>query len=218
MISRLSGVLIGRGEGHIVLDVGGLGYQVMVPVVVEKALGAVAEGSTLALETIYYLQVEQTRATPVLIGFQNAIQREFFEKLLTVPKMGPKAAMGAFARPVSTVASAIEAANYTVLQGLPGVGKQKARDMVATLQGKVAKFALMQDSDIEKRIGPPSAASSGVAEEALQLLTVLGHKRAEAERMVAEAIATEPSAPDSETLVRVIYRKQQEKDKATTSS
>src|SRR5204863_6328130 len=103
-----------------------------------------------------------------------------------------------------------ETANYTMLQSLPGVGKQKARDLVATLQGKIAKFALMQDSDLEKRLaaGP---APSDIAAEALQLLTMLGHKRAEAERMVHEALAAEPAAPDAETLVRVIYRKQQER-------
>jgi holliday junction DNA helicase RuvA len=210
MITKLSGKLVSRGDGYVVLDVGGIGYHVSVPLVVEKALMSVADGAVLDLETIYYLQVEQTRATPVLIGFQNGIEKEFFEKLLTVPKMGPKGALGAFARPVSTVASAIEAANYTVLQSLPGVGKQKARDMVATLQGKVAKFALMQDSDLEKRIGAARAASPAITEEALQLLLMLGHKRIEAERMVNEAIAAEPSAPDAETLVRVIYRKQQE--------
>jgi len=199
-----------RGEGYIVVNVGGLGYQVMVPLVVEKALDALPLGEPLDLETIYYLQVEQTRATPVLLGFQNAIQKEFFEKLLTVPKMGPRGALTAFARPVSTLATAIETANYTVLQGLPGIGKQKARDMVATLQGKIAKFALMQDADLEKRLGPRPA-SADVTEEALQLLLMLGHKRAEAERMVAEAVAAEPTSPDAESLVRVIYRKQQEK-------
>jgi Holliday junction DNA helicase RuvA len=209
MITKLSGKLVSRGGGYVVLDVGGIGYHVSVPLVVEKALMSVEDGAVVELETIYYLQMEQTRATPVLIGFQNAIEKEFFEKLLTVPKMGPKGALGAFARPVSTVASAIEAANYTVLQGLPGVGKQKARDMVATLQGKVAKFALMQDSDLEKRIGARPS-SPAVTEEALQLLLMLGHKRIEAERMVNEAIAAEPSAPDAETLVRIIYRKQQE--------
>jgi Holliday junction DNA helicase RuvA len=210
MISRVSGKLIGRGDGSIVLDVHGLGYEVMVPLVVEKALDGTPEGETLHLETIYYLQVEQTRATPVLLGFQNEIQKEFFQRLLTVPKMGPKGALSALARPVSTVASAIESANYTVLQSLPGVGKQKARDMVATLQGKVAKFALMQDSDLEKRLGPRPVDANSIAEEALQLLQVLGHKRQEAERMVQEAARTEPNAPDAETLVRAIYRRQQE--------
>jgi Holliday junction DNA helicase RuvA len=210
MISRVSGKLIGRGDGSIVLDVHGLGYEVMVPLVVEKALDGTPEGETLHLETIYYLQVEQTRATPVLLGFQNEIQKEFFQRLLTVPKMGPKGALSALARPVSTVASAIESANYTVLQSLPGVGKQKARDMVATLQGKVAKFALMQDSDLEKRLGPRPVDANSIAEEALQLLQVLGHKRQEAERMVQEAARAEPNAPDAETLVRAIYRRQQE--------
>jgi len=209
MISKISGTLTGRGDNSIVVDVGGLGYEVFVPVVVAKALDTMPLGQPLQLETIYYLQVEQTRATPVLLGFQNSIEKEFFEKLVSVPKMGPKGALSAFARPVSTLATAIETANYTVLQGLPGIGKQKARDIVATLQGKLAKFALMQDSDLEKRLGakPPP---SDVTEEALQLLLMLGHKRTEAERMVTEALAAEPSTPDAESLVRVIYRKQQE--------
>jgi Holliday junction DNA helicase RuvA len=208
MIARLSGKFIARGDGSIIIDVGGLGYEVQVPLVVEKALDTLPLGEAIHLETIYYLQMDQNRATPVLIGFQNSIQKEFFEKLLTVPKMGPKATLGAFARPVSTIATAIETANYTVLQGLPGVGKQRARDLVATLQGKIAKFALMQDGDLDKRVA--FAAASDVTEEALQLLIMLGHKRPDAERMVQAAIAAEPAAPDAETLVRVIYRKQQE--------
>jgi Holliday junction DNA helicase RuvA len=211
MISKISGKLLDRGESTVLIDIGGLGYEVFVPPVVAKALEAIPEGDPVSLETIYYLQVEQTRATPVLLGFQNSIQKEFFERLLTVPKMGPKGALSVFARPVSTVASAIETANYTMLQSLPGVGKQKARDMVATLQGKVAKFALMQDSDLEKR--PSRAGHADVTDDALQMLLMLGHKRTEAERMVNEAIAAEPSAPDAETLVRVIYRKQQEQAK-----
>ncbi|HEX8833741.1 MAG TPA: Holliday junction branch migration protein RuvA [Abditibacteriaceae bacterium] len=209
MISKLSGKLIGRGDGHVVVDVGGLGYQVMVPVVVEKAIDTMPEGEHIELETIYYLQIEQTKATPVLLGFQNSIQKEFFEKLLTVPRMGPKGALSCFARPVSTVASAIESANYTVLQSLPGVGKQKARDMVATLQGKVAKFALMQDADLDKRIS--AVPLHDVAQEALQMLVMLGHKRSEAERMVAEAAKADPNAADAETLVRIIYKRQTEK-------
>ena len=213
MISKLTGTLTERGDNYLIVTVSGLGYEVQVPLVVGKALETMPLGEALDLETIYYLQVEQTRATPVLIGFQNSIQKEFFEKLLTVPKMGPRGALNAFSRPVSTIATAIETANYNVLQSLPGVGKQKARDMVATLQGKIAKFALMQDSDLDKRITGPAVLATDIAEEALQLLVMLGHKRTEAERMVNEAITSEPSTPDAETLVRVIYRRQQEKSR-----
>ena len=209
MIARISGTLIKRDELSVVIDVGGLAYEVLVPHIVGKALEAKPLGEPLVLETIYYLAVEQTRATPILIGFQNAIEKEFFQKLLTVPKVGPRAALNAFSRPVSTMARAIETADYALLQTLNGIGKQKARDLVAALQGKIAKFALMQDSDLERYLGAP--VSHDVTAEATQLLVMLGHKRVDAERLVQDAFSAEPSTPDAETLVRVIYRKQQEK-------
>ena len=208
MISYLRGQLIDRNENSVTIDVNGVGYNVFVPAIVAKALESAPLNEPIALETIYYLQMEQNRATPILLGFEDAIQREFFEKLLLVPRMGPKSALQTFARPVSTLATAIETANAALLQSLPGVGKQKARDLVATLQGKVAKFALMQDADLDKRAA--NAPAIDVNEDALQMLVMLGHKRNEAERMVSEALRAEPNAPDAETLVRVIYRKQQE--------
>ncbi|HEX9998007.1 MAG TPA: Holliday junction branch migration protein RuvA [Abditibacterium sp.] len=211
MISQISGTFCGRGNGSVLVSVGGLSYEVMVPLIVEKALDTAPLGEPISLQTIYYMQIDQNRATPVLLGFQNEIQREFFEKLLLVPRMGPKTALATFGRPVSTLASAIEAANYSLLQTLPGVGKQKARDIVATLQGKLAKFALMQDSDLDERAKKAALMEhSDVAEDALQLLTMMGYKRAEAEKLVQEALAIE-NAPDAETLVRVIYRLRQEK-------
>ena len=212
MISHISGTLAGRGDTSIYVQTsGGLTYELFVPLIVSKALEATPTGEPLALETIYYLQIDQNRATPVLLGFQNSIQREFFEKLLLVPRMGPKSALSTFARPVSTLAVAIETANLSMLQSLPGVGKQKARDLVATLQGKLAKFALMQDSDLDETAKRAAMmAHSDVAEEALQLLQMLGHKRPEAEKLVDEALAL-GSAPDAETLVRTIYRLKQEK-------
>ena len=208
MISKISGRFCGRGDGWVEIADGGVVYQILVPAVVQGALDTFPLDQPLSLDTIYYLQLEQSRATPVLLGFQNSIQREFFEKLLLVPRMGPKGALGAFARPVSTLASAIENADYAALQTLPGVGKQKARDLVATLQGKLAKFALMQDADLaSKRLQVHSDAQG----EAIQLLTLLGHKRLEAEKLVRDAVAAEPAAVDAESLVRVIYRLKQEK-------
>ena len=210
MISKISGVLASRGDGYVVIEASGLGYHVLVPVIVSKSLESRPIGEVLSLETIYYLAVEQTRATPILIGFENTIEKEFFEKLLTVPKMGPRAVLNCFARPVSTIARAIETNDANLLQSLPGIGKQKAREVIASLQGKVAVFAMMQDADLEQKLRAP-AALPDVADEAMQLLIMLGHKRNDAERLVQDALAAEPAAPDAETLVRVIYRKQNEK-------
>ena len=212
MISRISGTLAGRGDNSLLIETAsGLTYEVFVPLIVAKALETFPHGEKLSLETIYYLQIDQNRATPTLLGFQNGIEREFFEKLLLVPRMGPKSGLSTFARPVSTLASAIESANSSLLQSLPGVGKQKARDIIATLQGKLAKFALMQDGDLDERARRAAlGAHADVAEEALQLMMMLGHKRAEAEKLVGDALASE-NAPDAESLVKVIYRMKQEK-------
>ena len=211
MISKISGTFAGHVEGALLIETGGLTYQISVPLIVEKALEATPLGENLSLETIYYLQTEQNRATPILLGFQNSIQREFFEKLLLVPRMGPKSGLQTFARPVSTLATAIEGANYSLLQSLPGVGKQKARDLVATLQGKLAKFALMQDSGLDEQARRAGAMiNSDVAGDAIQLLRLMGYKPAEAEKLVNDALAIE-SAPDAETLVRTIYKMQHEK-------
>ena len=211
MISKISGTFAGHVDGALLIETGGLTYQISVPFIVEKALEATPIGEKLSLDTIYYLQTEQNRATPILLGFQNSIQREFFEKLLLVPRMGPKSGLQTFARPVSTLATAIENANYTLLQSLPGVGKQKARDLVATLQGKLQKFALMQDSGLDeqaKRAG--LSLHNDVAGDAIQLLRLMGYKQAEAEKMVNDAMAVE-NAPDAETLVRIIYKMKSEK-------
>ena len=210
MITQISGTFAGRGDNSLHIETAsGLTYEVFVPLIVAKALEAMPIGEKLRLETMYYLQIDQNRATPTLLGFQNEIEREFFEKLLLVPRMGPKSGLSTFARPVSTLATAIESANTTLLLSLPGVGKQKAKDIIATLQGKLAKFALMQDGDMDERARAALGAHSDVAEEAFQLLMMLGHKRAEAEKLVGDALSTE-NAPDAESLVKVIYRMKQE--------
>jgi len=209
MIAQIEGTLAGRGEGYLLVSCGGLTYQVQVPPLVFSALESNATGETIQLETVHYFALEQTRATPILLGFKDTLEKEFFEKLLTVPKMGPKGALGLLTQPVSVIAGAVENADNKFLESLPGIGKQRARDMIATLQGKLARFALLQDGGVPSPHAPVSI--SNVGQEALQILLALGHKRADAERMTQEALAAAPDSPDAESLVRVVYKRQQEK-------
>ncbi|NCO42934.1 MAG: hypothetical protein COZ06_19385 [Armatimonadetes bacterium CG_4_10_14_3_um_filter_66_18] len=206
MISRLSGVLLSRRPNQYVVDVGGLGYEVLVPTAVDRMLVDKQPGDALELFTMYYLQLDPTKAVPVLIGFVNELQKEFFGQLLTVPRLGPKIALTIFSVPMSEVAQAIEQGNATFLKQLPGVGTQKAKDLIATLQGKVAKYALMKDQ--------PSA-SAGVAadaseamEDASLALTQLGHTRAEAERMLMDAMREAGQPQSAAELLRIVYRRQ----------
>jgi Holliday junction DNA helicase RuvA len=209
MISRLSGRLVERTRNRLIVDVNGVGYEVQIPGAVEASLADKHIGDPIELVTLYFLQMDNTKAVPVLLGFINEVQKEFFERLMTVPKIGPKAALTLFSRPVSDLAAAIEQGNVAYLRSLPGVGPQKAKDLIAALQGKVAKFALMREEKREA-LAPPAP---DVQEEALQMLIALGHRRAEAERMVIEALRAAPETETAEDLVRVIYRRQQQEGK-----
>jgi len=101
---------------------------------------------------------------------------EFFEALITVGSIGPKTAARAFSEPMARIAQAIDAGDYAFLVKLPGIGQQKARDIVAKLQGKVTKFLLIRDA--ERRSAEPIP---DFGEEALAVLLQLQYKRSEAE-------------------------------------
>ena len=78
----------------------------------------------------------------MLIGFTSELDREFFEKLITVKDVGPLVAARSLAAPVGEIAAAIARQDEGYLRRLPGIGPQKAKNIVAQLQAKVAKFAL----------------------------------------------------------------------------
>src|SRR5579875_2128513 len=79
-------------------------------------------------------------------GFHNAVERADFCSRVNVATVGPRSAARAFSQPMSVIAGAIDRGDHTFLKTLPGIGQQKARDIVAKLQGKVARFLLIQDA------------------------------------------------------------------------
>ncbi len=82
----------------------------------------------------------ESRATPVMIGFRDALERDFFEGFIQVASIGPRTAVKAIALPIPMIAAAIESGDTRVLTRLPGVGTQKAREIVAKLQGKMSAY------------------------------------------------------------------------------
>ena len=102
---------------------------------------------------------------------------------------------------MSTIAAAIARGDHELLKKLPGIGQQKARDIVAKLQGKVAKFLLIQDAPL-----PAAASIPDFADEALAVLIQLGYKRSEGEAMIRQTIEREPQLDQAEQLLAEIYR------------
>jgi Holliday junction DNA helicase RuvA len=205
MIGRLKGRLVERHNQRLVIDVNGVGYEVFVPGVVARWAESLRIGDEVELVTLYLLQMEPGRATPMLLGFRNELEREFFEKLLSVPKLGVRGALQLFAVPMATLARAIEDNDQKALMKLPGVGRQRARELVAALQGKVAKFALLAEEEA------PVPTVTDVVSEALEILQSLGYTRTEAQRMIDAALERLPKPSSVEELIRAVYQVQRER-------
>ncbi|MGQ9732485.1 MAG: Holliday junction branch migration protein RuvA [Candidatus Zipacnadales bacterium] len=198
MIRYIKGELIEIGNEHAVIETGGLGYEVIVPELLAERLAARGPGAEVTLYTYHYMTVEHSRATPMLLGFESCAQRAFFERLLEVPRLGPRQACRMLAAPVANIARAIELGDITFLRSLPGVGATRARDIANALKGKVAEFAMMHEEVV---VGGPPSEEPTVENDAIEILTQLGYPMVEARERVLRALTRKPSLVTVETLV-----------------
>lgn len=204
MISRLDGMLVERREGAVLMETQGVTYEVLMPAAILRTLDRhVAADGRLRLVTYHYHHLEPSRAVPILIGFLNEIEREFFERFITVSGIGPKAATRAINQPIPLIARAIDDGNMDLLRSLPGIGPQRAKEIVAKLQGKVGKYALILDGD-------PSADAAGpapdAAAQALEVLLQLQYKRPEAQGMIKNALGRSPGLSTVEEILNEVYK------------
>ena len=212
MIASLRGRVRAKYEDRVILEAAGVGYEVYLPPVTQRALvdvaGANGDGGPEVALAIHY-HATQNQPRPVLIGFTSELDKEFFEKLITVKDVGPLVAARALAAPVGDIAAAIARQDEGYLRRLPGIGPQKAKNIVAQLQAKVAKFALARP---EAAVPEPSAAAAPPDEEGLRgmvfeiLVKQLGHRPSEAAQLISAAVSRRPGVTTPEELFDEIYR------------
>ena len=204
MISRIQGRIKSRKSGKIVVEVAaGLCYDVLVPEAILKNIdNKNSEKEDISLVTYHYFQTDPSKSIPILIGFLNEIEKEFFEKFITVSGVGPKAACRALAFPISEIADAIDSADLLTLRKLPGIGEQRAKEIIAKLQGKVGKFGLLQD----RPAGELPRVTEDIKEEALSVLLQLQYKKKEAQDMVTKTLKKNPHIASSEELLNKVYK------------
>ncbi len=205
MIRYLEGRLLKKEEDRVVILANGVGYEVLLPAIVRKTFNsrkAGEDGENVKL-FIYYHQTER-QPKPLLIGFNFEPEKEFFEKFIKVEDIGPPSAVKALVLPIPRIAKAIEERDSATLERLKGVGRRTADKIIATLQGKVGKFALMMEDQ--------TPAESEVVDFRKQVEEVLvkdlGHKPAEAQRLVREAMARNSGITTPEELFEEVYRGQ----------
>ena len=204
MIARLRGKLVDKGEHQVLLDVQGVCYEVLMPVSVRSRIDqSLDEQGQLLLVTYHYLQMTPSSAFPIIVGFLNELERDFFEEFIKVSGIGPRAAVKAINRPISEIAQAIDHADAPYLKTLPGIGAQRAKEIIAKLQGKVARFALIRDQQLPS---PKEAPRSGFAEEALEVLLQLQYRKPEAAEMIQKAMERSREIQTAEELLNEIYK------------
>ena len=206
MISYLEGTLLKKSEDRIVILCQGIGYEVHLPAIVRQTYNsknAGEDGDRIKLHIFYHQSERQPK--PMLVGFNLDVEKEFFEKFIKVEAIGPIAAVKALVLPVNVIAQAIEERDVKTLERLKGIGKRTAEKIVATLNGKVGKFALVKEELIPSTIEPEDLRR--LVENVL--VKQLGHKRSEALIMVDEALTKNPGITTPEELFEEVYRSQQ---------
>ncbi len=204
MIVEIAGSLVEKKAQSVVINVGGLYYEVIVPLGVLTRIDETKdEKGFVHLKTYQYFQLSQSSGTPLLIGFVNEIERDFFLQFIKVSGIGPRAAVKALSKPISEISQAIDNGDFKFLKTLQGIGMQKAKEIVAKLQGKIGKYGLIQDQtpqtvevDIE----------TDWQEEALTVLLQLQYKKQEALDMIKKALGRSKDIDTTEALLNEIYK------------
>jgi Holliday junction DNA helicase RuvA len=200
MIGYLEGTLLKKDEDRILLLANQIGYEVLLPANVMETLNTKAVGDVLSLY-VYFQQTER-QPKPVLIGFNLEAEKEFFQYFISVEDVGPLKAVKALNIPIPEIARAIENNDAAKLTQLKGIGNRTAQKIIATLKGKMQKFAL-----ISKAQKHEITVEEDIAKQVVEVLvSQLGHKSADAKRMVTEALQRNSAVATPEELFEEVYR------------
>ena len=134
--------MLKKEEDRVLLLTNQIGYEVLVPAVVMESLQNKDVGEEISLY-IFFQQTER-QPKPVLIGFNLEVEKEFFQYFISVEDIGPLKAVKALNVPIREIATAIESGEIARLTQLKGIGRRTAQKIIATLEGKMGKFALIQ--------------------------------------------------------------------------
>jgi holliday junction DNA helicase RuvA len=193
MIARLTGKLAVKNPSEIVLDVGGVGYQVFIPLSTFYELPE--RGEVLSLQI--YTMVRDDAIE--LYGFLTLQEKELFKLLLGVSKIGPKLAnnilSGISAEELKT---AIVTGNILKLNGIPGIGKKTAERLILELKDKIPKAYVTEQELV--------ALPGELFDDALSTLLNLGYKRIVAEQVVKRALNEAGRDKNLEEIIRLALK------------
>ena len=205
MISFLTGEIrnIFPEKSIIEINVSGVGYEVSLPTFVmdEVINSGKKNGEKINLE-IYYHSTERS-PKPLLVGFNNQLEKLFFEKIIQVEGVGPLKAVSALIFPVAIVSQAIEDEDISILNQMPGIGARAAQKMIATLKGKLIDII----SDSRSSLNATDSNKNALRDDIVEILVGLGFKESDAIIKINEVISEKPELTDNlEEIIREIFK------------
>jgi len=186
MIAHLSGTLLSKQATSAIVDVGGVGYEVAIPLSTFYELGDV--GSVVQLRVYTHVSQDAIR----LYGFKTVRERELFLQLISVNGVGPALAIKLLSgMPADEMIASIRTNNLVRLVAIPGVGRKTAERLVVDLRDKIAALsspALEEEFAAKAAATGFSASPDAMRDDAMSALGNLGYQKAAAEKAVKSAI------------------------------
>jgi Holliday junction DNA helicase RuvA len=187
LIAHLTGKLFQKQPNSVIVEVGGVGYELTVPLSTFYDLGE--PGSDVSLRVYTYVREDAL----LLYGFRTEREKKLFLMLTSVSGIGPKLAI--------TVLSGLSAEELIV--AIPGVGRKTAERLIVELRDKVAPFGTVEVGP-EAQAQATAAGAEAVREDLVSALVNLGYQKAAAERAVTSAIREEAGGSFEALLKRAL--------------
>src|SRR5471032_1864237 len=196
MIGKLKGLIDSYGEDYVILDVGGVGYQVHCSARTLQALPAPGEAAVLSIET--YVREDQIK----LFGFRSDIEREWFRLLQTVQGVGAKVALAVLSTlPPTELANAIALRDKATVQRTPGVGPKVAERIVTEL--KAPAFANVDPALVHLSGAIDNDRAPRPVTDAISALVNLGYGPPQAAAAIAGASRIAGEGAETTQLIRL---------------
>jgi Holliday junction DNA helicase RuvA len=195
MIAYVRGTLAEKGPDRVVIEAGGVGYELLIPVSTFDRLPK--EGGEAKLLAWHCVREDDE----ALFGFATKEEREMFLKLTQVSGVGPKIALAILSgSSIGELSLAIASGNAKRISSIKGVGKKTAEKICVELKDKVNAIEALAATS---RRGGAEGEKAPMLRDAVLALTALGFNDETANKMVSKVLADNPSVKDVETLVRL---------------
>jgi Holliday junction DNA helicase, RuvA subunit len=200
VIGRLRGVLLEKQPPHLLVDVHGVGYDLLAPMTTFYSLPALGE------EVVLHTHFSVSENAQQLFAFINKEDRALFRQLIKVSNVGPKMALGILSgMDSSEFVRCVMNNNLNALVQVPGVGKKTAERLIVEMRDRLRDWSAAADGPIPAPVKAAVTSENQIVADAESALIALGYKPVEAAKAI-NGVLTEQNVERSEDLIRLALR------------